>query len=237
MSQHVSDDLPRLLSGEATRAETLAAAEHLRGCPDCQQELVSGVVAHASLTSARRFAPELIARAAPAADGEHVGPAELPDLGDVFAKVRSEAASAGATGRRRRVALGVAAAAVVATAVGVTVAQVGGSDSSGPARRSVVLAAYDVGTHPARATLAATGTVSLDAAALPKLDGSHFYEVWLTDRPRKHLQAVGSLSTDNRAVLTISPNVIARYTAIEVSIQRVNQTSFSGTSVLRGSYG
>ena len=53
---HISDDLPRLLTGDATRDEVLAAAEHLRSCPDCQQELVSAVVAHASLTSAQRFA-------------------------------------------------------------------------------------------------------------------------------------------------------------------------------------
>ena len=34
-----------------------APPQHLRTCPDCQQELVSAVVAHASLTSAHRFAP------------------------------------------------------------------------------------------------------------------------------------------------------------------------------------
>lgn len=239
MSQHVSDSLPRLLSGDATREETLVAAGHLRGCPDCQQELVSAVVSHASLTSARRFAPEIMARSFPDDDAVAAQPPLLPDLSDVFAKVREEAAMSTRSHRRRRVALGVAAAAVVATGAGVTVAELQGSDSSSPpaGSLSVALTPYDVGTHPAEATVAAPGTMSIDATSLPKLDGRHFYEVWLTDRARKRLQPVGSLTTDNRAVLTVSPNVMARYSAIEVSIQGLNQTSFSGTSVLRGTYG
>ena len=62
MTSHVTDELPRLLTGDATRTEVMTAAAHLRGCPDCQQELVSAVVAHASLISARRFAPEVVAQ-------------------------------------------------------------------------------------------------------------------------------------------------------------------------------
>jgi Anti-sigma-K factor rskA len=237
MSQHVSENLPRLLTGDATREETLAAAEHLRSCPDCQQELVAAVVSHAALTSARRFAPEVITRSFSADERGEAEPVALPDLRDVFAKAREEAATSRAGVRRRRVALGVAAAAVLATGVGVSVAELQGSDSSPPSSVSVALAPYDVGAKPARATLAAPGTMSIDATSLPRLDGHHFYEVWLTDPARKHLQAVGSLSSNNRAVLTVSPNVMARYSAIEVSIQQVNQTSFSGTSVLRGTYG
>jgi hypothetical protein len=61
MSNHISEELPRLLTGDASRDVVMAAAEHLRSCPDCQQELVSAVVAHASLTSAQRFAPEIVA--------------------------------------------------------------------------------------------------------------------------------------------------------------------------------
>jgi hypothetical protein len=236
-SEHVSDDLPRLLSGDATREETLAAARHLRSCPDCQHELDAAVVAHASLTSARRFAPEIIARgsSANAVDGS---PAQLPDPARLFAGIRKETAARTRGSRLRRGGLAAAAVAVLATGAGLGVDAVQNSDP-GPAQhasRSLSLAAYDVGTHPARVTLPAPGTMRIDASALPRLDGRQFYEVWLTDPSRKHLQAVGSLGTGNRAVLTVSPNVMARYTAIEVSIQGVNQTSFSGTSVLRGSY-
>jgi hypothetical protein len=87
MSQHLSDDLPRLLTGDASRDEALAAAAHLRECPDCQQELVSAVVAHAALSSARRFAPRMAAPAEPAEPAVEPAPADLPDLSAVFAKV------------------------------------------------------------------------------------------------------------------------------------------------------
>lgn len=68
MSAHVSDELPRLLSGEADRDTVLACAAHLRACVDCQHELISAVVAHASLSSAHRFAPDLMARSTGASD-------------------------------------------------------------------------------------------------------------------------------------------------------------------------
>lgn len=234
MSQHVSDDLPRLLSGDATHDETLAAAGHLRSCPDCQHELVSAVIAHASLSSARRFAPEIVAPRTPDSGDEQAPP--LPDLSDVFAAARHEAATATHARQRRRVVLGVAAAAVLASGIGIGAAQLQGSDSHQSGSRTLALAPFGVGTHAARATVADAGTMRIDATSLPKLDARHFYEVWLTDPARTRLQAVGSLSTSNSAVLTVSPNVMARYSAIEVSVQRVNQTSYSGTSVLRGSY-
>lgn len=222
MSTHISDDLPRLLTGEATRDEVLAAATHLRGCPDCQQELVSAVVAHASLSSVRRFAPEVARRPAPA----------LPDLEPVLAAARKDAA---ARPVRRRVLAAVAAAAVL-TGVGITVAEtVGGS--SAPAARTVALDAFGAGRQAATARVQTNGTMRIDATSLPRLDGGHFYEVWLTDAARKRMQAVGSINDDNRAQLTISPQVMAQYSAIEVSVQGVRQTGYSGTSVLRGAYG
>jgi hypothetical protein len=233
MTLHISDDLPRLLTGDALRDEVLAAAEHLRGCADCQQELVSAVVAHASLTSAQRFAPEIIARGLPASGQPGEPAAALPDLSAVFAEARREA-SAKRKGRRWMIA---AAAAVVLTGAGVTITQTLGSDSTHTRSRTVALTAYGVGTHPGKAVLLGDGTMRIDATALPALDASHFYEVWLTDPEREHLQAVGSIGNDNQARLTVSSKVMSQYTAIEVSVQGVSQTSYSGTSVLRGSYG
>jgi hypothetical protein len=234
MTSHISDDLPRLLTGDALRDEVLAAAEHLRGCPDCQQELVSAVVAHASLTSARRFAPEIVSSPS---HGVGDAPAQsLPDLSLVFAQVHEEASAVAAKPKHRRL-LAVAAAAVVLTGAGVTIAETVGSHSAQPQSRTVALAAFDDGTHSARATLLEDGTMRIDATALPKLDAGHFYEVWLTDPGRQRLQAVGSIGNDNRAALTVSSKVLSQYSAIEVSVQRVNQTAYSGTSVLRGSYG
>ena len=57
-NEHVFDELPRLLDGEADRATVSAVSIHLRGCEDCQQELISAVVAHSALSSAVRIAPD-----------------------------------------------------------------------------------------------------------------------------------------------------------------------------------
>jgi hypothetical protein len=225
MSTHISDDLPRLLTGEASREEVLAAATHLRSCPDCQQELVSAVVAHASLSSAQRFAPGVISSR----------PSALPDLESVFASARSEAAQRPAVTRRRVVAL--VAAAAVATGVGVTLAETLGGSSSTSSVRTVALDAFGVGHQDATARVTPDGSMRIDATSLPHLDGKHFYEVWLTDAARKRMQAVGAISEANRAQLTISPQVMSQYSAIEVSVQGVRQTGYSGTSVLRGTYG
>jgi hypothetical protein len=189
MNEHVGDDLPRLLTGDATRDETFAAAQHLRGCPDCQQELVAAVVAHASLSSAHRFAPDLVAHdAAPEPADAPSGP--LPDLSAMFAQVRSEAAvRAGAESAARTRLLAVAAAAVVLAGGGVTIAEtVGSSGPSRPAAQRITLA--PVGANRAAATATVSGgTMRVDATSLPKLDASRQYEVWLADSTGRHGRA------------------------------------------------
>ena len=228
---HIVDDIPRLLTGEATRDEVLAAAEHLRNCPDCQQELVSAVVAHASLSSAQRFAPEVVAPAHD--DAEPAGP--LPDLSGVFAQVRREASGAAPARRRWRVAAAAAAAAVVIGGTTAAVVVLNDSGSSSPAT-NVALAPFDDGTRPAEVTVRGS-TMKVDATRLPRLDAQHFYEVWLTDKGRTAMWPLGAIGRDNRAQLPVPASVMARYAAIEVSVQRANQTAYSGVSVLRGSYG
>ena len=173
MSAHVSDDLPRLLFGDATREEALQAAAHLRACPDCREELVSAVVAHASLTSANRFARDVVApdfdeRVDGRVDGRIDGRIDdasdvagadagrdapaLPDLAAVFAQAHAEAerapqATAGRSvrpGRRRLIAVA-AAAVVVLTAGGIALDQSLQSDPASPTGRTVQLAAFDQG--------------------------------------------------------------------------------------------
>jgi hypothetical protein len=249
---HVADELPRLLTGEATRAEVLAAAAHLRSCVDCQQELVSAVVAHASLSSAQRFAPELLALHAeqllaesPASPEDSEEDEQLPDLTAVFAQARAEADAvqpsdgdrAGRVSRLGRGRLAVAAAVgglVIGGGAVAAVTQLGGS---GPSGQPVALAAYDTGTHPATARMS-TGTLTVDATALPRLDSRHRYEVWLTNSARTQMQPVGWIGTDGKAHLTVPGDLRDEFDAIEVSVQRVNAPSYdySGTSVLRGSY-
>src|SRR5690242_352968 len=184
MINHVSDELPRLLTGEASHDDVMVAAVHLRGCVDCQHELVSHVVAHASLTSAQRFAPEVVQRPATdnfAADDSAVAEADaLPDLSAVFAQVRREAEQdirPDRARRRRRYLIGAAAAAVVAVGAGTAVYVA--TNHNGAPTRTVTLAAFGKGHTSATATIDG-GTIQLDATSLPKLTGKH-YEVWLTN--------------------------------------------------------
>jgi hypothetical protein len=237
MTAHISDELPRLLTGDATRDVVLEAASHLRTCDDCMQELVSAVVAHASLTSAHRFAPEILAADSDVADARDQAPAgPLPDLSSIFAKAREEAAATTKRPKRLRTALAVAAAAVVigggtATVVAVT------SGSDGTATRQVALAPFGVGKTPAKVTIIGTSRMKIDATSLPKLDSKHQYEVWLTDNVRKHMQSVGFIGNDLKADLPVPAKVMSHYADIEVSVQKIDQDQYSGTSVLRGSYG
>jgi hypothetical protein len=240
MTSHISDELPRLLTGEAPREVVQAAGSHLRTCADCQQELVSAVVAHASLTSARRFAPEVLTSrpvapaAAAAADST-----PLPDLSAVFAQVRDEAEHETPARRRSRrplYAVAAVAAGVVVGTAGTALVQNLGDNS--PAARSVALAAFDAGTTTAKATVDENGQMRVDAASLPRLDARHRYEVWLTDDARRHMQPIGWIAASGKATLTVPANLMSNFSDIEVSVQRVDAPSYdySGTSVLRGSY-
>lgn len=236
---HITDDLPRMLTGEASRAEVLAAAAHLRQCTDCQQELVSAVVAHSSLTSAHRFAPQIIAWAEQSEEETPAPATSLPDLSTMFEQVRSESATPARSPARRPSRLLVAAA-VTGLLVGGGGAVAGYELSSGsgtPAGAPVALAAYDTGTHAASARLG-DGRLSIDAASLPKLRSDERYEVWLTNAARTQMQPVGWIGTDGTASLTVPSDLTAKFSAIEVSVQQLDAPTYdySGTSVLRGSY-
>jgi hypothetical protein len=234
---HISDEVPRLLSGEASRADVLAAAAHLRTCEDCQQELVSAVVAHASLTSAHRFAPEIIARPA-VAESPCPTDAALPDLSQMFAQVRAETTVSpwARRGWRYRPTL---AAAVVAAAVlvgGGTALVVTHHHSSG-AGQSIALSAFDEGTASAMVKVSGQ-RMQVDATSLPTLDASERYEVWLTNAARTKMKPIGWIGDNGTAQLTVPGDLMGSYSDIEVSVQQVNAPTYaySGTSVLRGAY-
>jgi hypothetical protein len=245
MSPHIANDVPRLLTGEATREEVLTAAAHLRTCVDCQQELVSAVVAHASLTSAQRFAPEIVAGLprdllAPRADPDRDdAPApQLPDLSAVFSQVREEAAQPRRRPRRLRGKYVAAAAAVVVLAGGgAAVGYVAASSGSSSPTRTVRLAAFDQGGTNGTATMSGTDQMRVDAAGLPQVRGKR-YEVWLTNAARTQMQPVGWLGPDDQAAMTVPSDLLDRFDHIEISVQPVDSSSYdySGTSVLRGGY-
>lgn len=261
MTAHIANELPRLLTGEATRDEVMAAAEHLRGCVDCQHELVSAVVAHASLTSARRFAPEIVAGlpadlfAEPQVEdetgGQPAGQPPLPDLSAVFAQVRQEAEQPRAGGRHgtghgighgighgtgRTRTLVLAAAAVVVVGGAGTAVYLATTGDNGAAGRTVQLAAYDQGSTSATATIG-SGRLDVDAASLPRLSGKR-YEVWLTNGQRTQMQPVGWIGANGTATLTVPRDLLDRFSDIEVSVQPLDAKTYdySGTSVLRGGY-
>lgn len=235
MSEHVSDDLPQLLTGDATREVVMRAAAHLRTCPDCQQELVSAVVAHASLTSAHRFAPEMVSSDQPAAE-EEPDPGPLPDLSSLFAQARQDAeeqAARPARNRRRLVAVAAAAAVVVGGGATVAAITLSGPDST---TRSVALEGVG-GTHDTKVQIA-DGSMRLDASALPALGAKHQYEVWLTSKDFARKQSVGFIDDGARsATFSVPQKVMSQYNDIAVSVQEVHQTAFSGQVVLHGRYG
>lgn len=241
MNAHVSHDLPRLLTGDATRDEALAAARHLRTCPDCQQELVAAVVAHAALVSAQRFAPQMVghdqgqeqqvtARGEPSV-------APLPDMSAVFAKVRAEAGTQQRRHKRlsRRQWLVGAAAAAVVVGGGVTAAElvVGGS-SHAPAQMVALHAVGDV--HGSATATISDGTMRIDATALPKLGPSRQYEVWLVARSGQQLRPLGYVGQNRTASLPVARQVMSRYNAIAISVQTTDQATFSGDVVVSGDY-
>ena len=75
------------------------------------------------------------------------------------------------------------------------------------------------------------------ATSLPSLPQGKRYEVWLTDAERKHLQPLGWVGTNGKTDLTVPPDLMNQFSAVEVSVQDVNAPyQFSGVSVLRGTY-
>lgn len=117
MTNHVFDEFPLLLSGDADRATVARVSSHLRGCNDCKDELIGAVVAHATLSSAARRGPDVATGGRlphrPRVPGVQLASATLADrldevvvtatgpesahgidLGPVFAQIREEVATA-----------------------------------------------------------------------------------------------------------------------------------------------
>jgi hypothetical protein len=243
MSTHIHDELPLLLSGEASRDTVYAAVTHLRECEDCRDELITALLAHAALSSAARITPS----SAPARVPDQPPPKppaesvpDLPDLSSMFAQIRHEVdtdASSATTRARRWRASWVAAAAVAGIAVGGGAVVAAEHLGNGPSSQAVALAAYDQGTRPASAKIVGGDEMKLDATALPSPPQGKRYEVWLTDAARQHMQPLGWVGSNGRSTLTVPADLMNRFSAIEVSVQDVNAPyQYSGVSVLRGSY-
>jgi anti-sigma factor RsiW len=223
MSDHVADDLPRLLRGDASRDVTAAAADHLRDCADCQQELADLVAAHAALVSMQRLGLEPVRTRLPMPDARPVVPPE-----SAIASIPRVRRPAGIS--RVAVIAGIVAAGI--TIGGVAVAQ---HRNSVPAIQFVRLAADGQGTVSGSAQVFDGDQVRLDARDLPQPVAGH-YQVWLTDSACTVMYAIGVLGPDRTGDFTVAPMVLDRYSDIEVSVQPANDGGFSGVNVLRGRY-
>jgi hypothetical protein len=247
MTEHVFDELPQVLTGEADRATVSAVATHLRECDDCRDELIGALVAHAALASSVKFAPELVR---PDLAGKTIATVSefpaAPDLTALFAQVRAEAeaepvVTAGAHRNRsdhrpRRTWL-VAAAAAVVLALGGGAVYAATGHNSGPSSRTLALSAFDQGTTPASAKLTSNDQMTIDASSLPALANGSYYEVWLTNPARTSMAPVGVLDADRKASITVPDSEMSTYAAVEVSVQdTAGVGAYSGHSVLRGSY-
>jgi anti-sigma factor RsiW len=234
---HVADDLPALLAGEATRDETLAVAAHLRACPQCQEELVSIVVAAGTLRAAAR-AEQFPARAeiaSPAtSSSEDSSTTAAPPAPEWLARIPRRG-PAGWSTRRRLAAL---AAAVVIVA-GAIAAGLGLSASSSPVVNRAAL-------HPLQAPASASGAVTVTAAAtarqvqvstdgLPAPGQGHYYEVWLLDPATLKMMPMGALAPSGQASFGVAAGLMAGYSAVDISLQANNGNPVhSAVSVLRG---
>ncbi len=252
MIGHVIDELPLLLTGEADRATVAAVSAHLRMCEDCRDELIEVIAGHAALTSAAKYAPDLVdpvvADAAPAGRSEVSGPRAAPiDLSSVFAQVRAEVDAEAETpaddvvrplvARTRSRRTWLAAAAAVVVLGGGAGAYFAVSGSSSPAGQHVALSAFDKGTTSASARLIGGDELTLDASSLPRLAAEQYYEVWLTNGARTAMAPIGLLDADRKASFAVPATEMASYAAVEVSVQDTSGVgSYSGQSVLRGSY-
>jgi Anti-sigma-K factor rskA len=242
MSAHIFDELPLLLMGEADRNTVALAADHLRECRDCQQELVAALVAHASLSSAARFAPTMrVTLSTEPTDEPTKEPDPLPDMSSLFSMVKQEAReprhSVLPPKRRPVRARWLAAAAVAGVVVGggavVAAQNLGGS----PSARTVQLAAFDQGTVAASAKVVGNNEVRVDASSLPKPASGTNYEVWLTNTARTSLQPVGWVGADGKTSLQLPTSLLDEFTNLEVSVQKISEPYlFSKISVLRGAY-
>jgi Anti-sigma-K factor rskA len=254
---HVADELPGLLAGECDREQTFTLAAHLRACLECQEELVSVVVATGILRATARAeqAPSpavspsrALSPSSPFSPSRAVSPSSLPSSSESTSSPGAGAPDtpewltratrrgpAGWSIRRRFVAL---AAAVVIVA-GAVAAGLGLSTSSAPVTNRAALRALQApaGAHGAVTVTGASGArqVQVSTDGLPAPGQGHYYEVWLLDPATLKMLPMGALAPSGQATFGVATGLMAGYSAIDVSLQANNGNPVhSAVSVLRG---
>jgi hypothetical protein len=236
---HVADELPGLLAGECDREQTLTLAAHLRACPQCQEELVSVVLAagilRATVRAEQAPSPAVSPSPLPSSSESTSSPeAGAPDPPEWLTRATRQRPAGWGT-RRRLVAL---AAAVVIVA-GAVAAGLGLSTSSAPVTNRAALRPLHApaGAHGAVTVTAASGArqVQVSTDDLPAAGQGHYYEVWLLDPATLKMLPMGALAPSGQATFGVATGLMAGYSAVDVSLQANNGNPVhSATSVLRG---
>ncbi|GAB3589213.1 hypothetical protein GCM10027446_00930 [Angustibacter peucedani] len=227
-----ADALPQLLTGDLDRAETREVVEHLRGCADCRSALVDLTAAHAALRSAGRLVapPDR-----PSSTGSGFDVVDLPAL-PVLPRRRW-------SGRR----LGVAAAALALVAGGAGAGAAWTASRSQPARETAVrvvvlqpVAGQGDADASGRVTMSSPGEqtrMSISTSGLPAATSGHFYYAWLLDPATNKMLPLGVVSSTSPARFAVSRDLVARYHAVDISLQADDgDPAHSATSVLRAAY-
>jgi anti-sigma-K factor RskA len=236
-TDHGDADVIGLLTGDTDRQRATETARHLRGCPECTDELIDLVVAHGALRSADLALRELehpgpSSVAADDADADPLPPLTLP--GDRRHRVPA---------RRPVVAVLVAVAAVVVLVAALGLTGVLGGRTT-PTRTVVAEAPL----HPIDAPATATGTVTVLANGttrqmlvstrdLGAAGPQSYYEVWLLDPATLKMLPVGVLPPSGAGTYAVTADLMSGYSAVDVSLQADDgNPAHSQTSVLRAVY-
>ena len=143
--------------------------------------------------------------------------------------------------RRRRRGLAAVAAVVALVAIGASLTRA----TAGSPPPVIVRAAL----HPLDARVVAAGSVTVAASGTTReltVETRHlahppaqsFYEVWLLDLTSLKMLPMGVLPPSGNGDYSVRANLMAGYSAVDVSLQANNgHPAHSNTSLLRASYG
>jgi anti-sigma factor RsiW len=222
MTEHCSEELFDLLSGELDREATVRVVAHLRECGKCTDELVSVAVTHGSLRAARRAREELSPR---------------PDISMEPLSVAQPPLGISPHRRFRRLYLATAAALIVLAGAGSALFL--GRPSPPPVYALATLHHLDAPTDAAgRVTVRSTSRVKqmdVVTSGLPPAPANHYYEVWLLQPQTNKMLPVGLLSPSGEGTYSVAGAIMAQYSAVDISLQSNDGNPVHSTdSVLRG---